>query len=113
MHFRTKIVTGLWLLTVALVFAACADGPAMAIGGPLLQGGKLYNAYHVLKGGRLVAQVLKHHLPNETVFDEERLFTSGPISGPFSVDNLTRIGTPICEDAWHEDVAEALERPRS
>ncbi|MEM9970189.1 MAG: nitrilase-related carbon-nitrogen hydrolase, partial [Pseudomonadota bacterium] len=33
---------------------ACAEGPALAIGGPLLQGGKLYNAYHVLKGGRLV-----------------------------------------------------------
>lgn len=88
---------------------ACVDGPALAIGGPLLQGGKLYNAYHVLKGGRLVAQVLKHHLPNETVFDEVRLFSSGPISGPFSVDNLTRIGTPICEDAWHSDVAETLE----
>ncbi|MEM9476188.1 MAG: NAD+ synthase [Pseudomonadota bacterium] len=89
--------------------AACADGPAMAIGGPLIQGDQLYNAYHVLKGGRLVAQVLKHHLPNETVFDEVRLFTPGPISGPFSVDNLTRIGTPICEDAWHADVSETLE----
>ena len=89
--------------------AACAAGPAMAIGGPLIQGDQLYNAYHVLKGGRLVAQVLKHHLPNETVFDEVRLFTPGPISGPFSVDNLTRIGTPICEDAWHADVSETLE----
>ncbi|MEL6645887.1 MAG: NAD+ synthase [Pseudomonadota bacterium] len=89
--------------------ADCAEGPALAIGGPLIQGGKLYNAYHVLKGGRLVAQVLKHHLPNETVFDEVRLFASGPLSGPFSVDNLTRIGTPICEDAWHADVAETLE----
>ncbi len=61
---------------------ATADGPALGIGGPVFQGDRLYNAYHVFKGGRLVAQVLKHHLPNETVFDEVRLYESGPITGP-------------------------------
>ena len=85
----------------------CADGPALGIGGPLLQGGKLYNAYHVLKGGRLVRQVLKHELPNETVFDEVRLYEPGPIGGPYDL-GVIRIGTPICEDAWHEEVPEAL-----
>ena len=88
---------------------ATADGPALAIGGPLWQGEKLYNAYHIYKGGRLVRQVLKHNLPNETVFDEVRLFEPGPLGGPYMVDNLLRIGTPICEDAWHEEVPEALE----
>ncbi|MGI9388650.1 MAG: NAD+ synthase [Boseongicola sp.] len=86
----------------------CKDGPALGIGGPLLQEGKLFNAYHVLKDGRLVRQVLKHHLPNETVFDEVRLFEKGPIAGPYDL-GIIRVGTPICEDAWHEDVAEALE----
>lgn len=86
----------------------CADGPALGIGGPLLQAGKLYNAYHVLKGGRLVRQVLKHELPNETVFDEVRLYEQGPIGGPYMIDNIIRVGTPICEDAWHEQVPEAL-----
>ena len=86
----------------------CADGPALGIGGPLLQGGKLYNAYHVLKEGRLVRQVLKHELPNETVFDEVRLYEPGPLAGPYDL-GVVRIGSPICEDAWHEDVAEALE----
>ncbi|NNL36543.1 MAG: NAD+ synthase [Silicimonas sp.] len=90
------------------LMADCADGPALGIGGPLLQDGRLYNAYHVLKGGRLVRQVLKHELPNETVFDEVRLYDPGPIGGPFQIDNLIRIGAPICEDAWHEDVPEAL-----
>ncbi|NNL73075.1 MAG: NAD+ synthase, partial [Silicimonas sp.] len=90
------------------LMADCADGPALGIGGPLLQDGRLYNAYHVLKGGRLVRQVLKHELPNETVFDEMRLYDPGPIGGPFQIDNLIRIGAPICEDAWHEDVPEAL-----
>jgi NAD+ synthase len=85
----------------------CADGPALGIGGPLIQGDKLYNAYHVLKAGRLVRQVLKHELPNETVFDEVRLYDSGPIGGPYDL-GIIRVGTPICEDAWHEDVPEAL-----
>ncbi|MEL7151710.1 MAG: NAD+ synthase [Pseudomonadota bacterium] len=86
----------------------CADGPALAIGGPLLQGDKLYNAYHVLKAGRLVRQVLKHDLPNETVFDEVRLYDKGPLGGPYDL-GVVRVGTPICEDAWHEEVPEALE----
>ena len=93
---------------VQALMAECADGPALAIGGPLRQGEHLYNAYHVLKGGRLVRQVLKHNLPNETVFDEVRLYDQGPIGGPYDL-GVVRVGTPICEDAWHEEVPEALE----
>ncbi|MCL4139519.1 UNVERIFIED_CONTAM: hypothetical protein GTU68_041464, partial [Idotea baltica] len=87
--------------------ADCADGPALAIGAPLVEDGVLYNAYLILKGGRVASRVLKHHLPNEAVFDEVRIFDSGPLGGPYSVGN-TRIGSPICEDAWHEDVSETL-----
>lgn len=86
---------------------ACAEGPALAIGAPWVEGAKLYNAYLILKGGKIANQVLKHHLPNETVFDEVRIFDSGPLGGPYSVGN-SRVGSPICEDAWHEDVAETL-----
>ena len=93
---------------VEALMAECADGPALAIGGPLRQGEHLYNAYHVLKGGRLVRQILKHNLPNETVFDEVRLYDQGPIGGPYDL-GVVRVGTPICEDAWHEEVPEALE----
>ncbi|NDW45123.1 NAD+ synthase [Ruegeria sp. PrR005] len=85
----------------------CADGPALAIGGPWVEDGKLYNAYLILKGGKIASRSLKTHLPNETVFDEVRIFDAGPLGGPYSVGN-TRIGSPICEDAWHEDVAETL-----
>ena len=84
-----------------------ADGPALAIGGPWIEGTQLFNAYFILKGGIIASQPLKHHLPNETGFDEVRIFDSGPLGGPYSVGN-TRIGSPICEDAWHEDVAETL-----
>ncbi|MGH1577802.1 NAD+ synthase [Planktotalea sp.] len=86
----------------------CKDGPALAIGGPSVEEGKLYNAYFICRGGKIVSTSLKHHLPNEDVFDEVRIFDSGPLGGPYSVSN-TRIGSPICEDAWHEDVTETLE----
>ncbi len=88
--------------------AQCADGPPVAIGGPWAENDSLFNAYLILKGGRITSKVLKHHLPNETVFDEVRLYDSGPLGGPYSVGN-SRIGSPICEDSWHPDVAETLE----
>lgn len=87
--------------------ADCADGPALGIGGPWMDGDNLRNAYFVLQGGKITAQVFKHDLPNTHVFDEVRLYEPGPLHGPYSVGPL-RIGTPICEDAWHEEVCEAL-----
>ena len=86
----------------------CADGPAMGIGAPYHDGKNLYNAWWVLEGGAVKTRVLKQRLPNETVFDEVRHFTSAPPQGPYSIGPL-RIGTPICEDAWHaHDVCETL-----
>ncbi len=84
-----------------------ADGPAMGIGHPVVIDGKLYNAYSILKDGKVQTRILKHELPNFNVFDEKRLFERGPVQGPYAIDPL-RIGTPICEDAWHEDVSETL-----
>ena len=85
----------------------CDTGPSIGIGAPLLEGDKLYNAYFILRGGEIVATLRKHELPNTHVFDEERLFDKGPIAGPYSLNGV-RIGNPICEDAWHGDVSEAL-----
>jgi NAD+ synthase len=73
-----------------------------------VEAGALFNAYFILNDGRVVSVVEKHHLPNQSVFDEVRIFSSGEIAGPYSVGN-TRIGSPICEDAWHPDVAETLQ----
>jgi len=87
--------------------AELADGPALGIGGPYLRGTDLHNGYWILRDGRVEVVLLKHELPNETVFDEVRLFTPGPISGPYRIGPV-RIGTPICEDAWHQPVSEAL-----
>jgi len=87
--------------------AQCDTGPSIGIGAPLLQDGKLFNAYFILKGGKIIATLRKHELPNTQVFDERRLFEHGPISGPYSLGDI-RIGSPICEDAWHPEVSESL-----
>ena len=100
--FQLDVMTHLEALA-----ADCADGPALAIGAPWVEGAKLYNAYVILKGGKIASRVFKHNLPNETVFDEVRIFDSAPLGGPYAVGD-TRIGSPICEDAWHPDVAETL-----
>ncbi|MBM1221234.1 NAD+ synthase [Ponticoccus sp. SC2-23] len=92
---------------VEALAVACADGPMLAIGAPWVEGGKLHNAYHICRGGRVISRTLKHFLPNYNVFDEKRLFEPGPLQGPFDAGPL-RIGTPICEDAWYEDVCEAM-----
>ena len=92
---------------VADLAARIHSGPALGIGGPLIQEGRLYNAYYILQNGQIAAKILKHNLPNDGVFEEQRLFTSAPLQGPYRVGPL-RIGSPICEDAWHPEVAETL-----
>lgn len=87
--------------------AQCADGPTLGIGGPYMDEGRLYNAYFILKDGKVQARMLKHFLPNFTVFDEVRLYNRGAIQGPYAVGDI-RIGSPICEDAWYVDVCEAM-----
>ena len=89
--------------------ARCADGPSLGVGAPFLdpESGRLYNAYWILKGGKVAARMLKHFLPNFNVFDEVRLFNRGAIQGPYDVGGV-RIGSPICEDAWYVDVCETM-----
>ncbi|MBX9711350.1 MAG: NAD+ synthase, partial [Xanthobacteraceae bacterium] len=77
-------------------------GPAVLIGTPWVDGGKLYNACALLDGGRIAALRFKANLPNYGVFDEKRVFARGPAAGPVTVRDV-RIGVPICEDTWMEE----------
>ena len=95
------------MAAIEALATTCASGPALGIGGPHVKNGQLYNAYYVLEAGRIAAVVLKHELPNDGVFDEKRVFAEADISGPYRIGPL-RIGTPICEDAWHSEVCETL-----
>src|SRR6201991_3036496 len=80
-------------------------GPAMLIGTPWVEEGKLYNACALLDGGRIAAMRYKANLPNYGVFDEKRLFARGPAAGPVTVRGV-RVGVPICEDIWLEESTE-------
>jgi len=82
-------------------------GPAVLLGAPWVDGGKLYNAVLLLDGGRVVTARYKVDLPNYGVFDEKRVFAAGPPPGPIDVRGV-RIGVPICEDIWTPDVVECL-----
>ena len=57
------------------------DGPALLVGTPWVENGKLYNAYVLLAGGAIEALRFKVDLPNYGVFDEKRVFAPGPDAG--------------------------------
>ena len=97
----------------ALARETADGGPAMLIGTPWVEEGKLYNACALLDGGRIASLRFKANLPNYGVFDEKRVFTRGPVSGPMTVKGV-RVGVPICEDIWldesedYENIVECL-----
>jgi len=80
-------------------------GPAMLVGTPWVEDGKLYNACALLDQGRIAAIRFKANLPNYGVFDEKRLFARGPAAGPVTIRGI-RVGVPICEDIWLEESEE-------
>ncbi|HYI90339.1 MAG TPA: NAD+ synthase [Beijerinckiaceae bacterium] len=81
-------------------------GPAVLIGLPWVEDG-LYNGCAVLDAGAVAAVRFKVDLPNYGVFDEKRVFLPGPLPGPVLVRGV-RVGIPVCEDIWGEDVVECL-----
>jgi NAD+ synthase len=84
------------------------DGPAVIVGTVWLETGKVHNAIAFLDGGAVQAVRYKVDLPNYGVFDEKRVFAPGPLPGPINFRGV-RVGVPICEDLWGEEVAECLE----
>ena len=89
-----------------------SGGPALLVGTPWIDAGKLYNAVALLEGGAIAALRYKVNLPNYGVFDERRVFAAGPVPGPVNFRGV-RLGIPICEDIWtdwgdYENVVECL-----
>ncbi len=89
---------------------ACADAlanlareapPALAliVGYPERADDGLFNAAALVRGGRVEAVYRKHHLPNHSVFDEQRVFDSGNLPCVFACGGLN-FGINICGDIW-------------
>lgn len=64
--------------------------------------GELYNAAAVIANGKVIGIYHKHALPNYSVFDEKRYFTSGKAPGLFSLNGVP-FAVNICEDIWIPD----------
>jgi len=82
----------------ALARETADGGPAVLIGTPWLEDGKLYNAYALLAYGRIEAIRYKVNLPNYGVFDEKRVFAAGPLPGPISYRGV-RLGVQLSATA--------------
>jgi NAD+ synthase (glutamine-hydrolysing) len=73
-------------------------GITAIIGYPLQQQDELYNVAGVFQEGAITTY-LKQHLPNYSVFDEQRYFTPG--AEPCIVHiNGVPTGITVCEDIW-------------
>ncbi|MEL7214476.1 MAG: NAD+ synthase [Pseudomonadota bacterium] len=103
---RAAFVRDAWAEMEAL--AGRTGDVSLGLGLPVLEHGVLYNGYAVLSGGRVQAVIKKQMLPNDTVFDEKRVYTPAPPQGPVAINGV-RVGLPICEDAWHIGPIETLE----
>ena len=91
----------------ALAPLTTGDAPAILIGSPWVEEGKLYNAAILLDDGEVKAVRYKVDLPNYGVFDEKRVFEIGPMPGPMNIRGVA-VGVPICEDIWGPDICECL-----
>lgn len=91
----------------ALVADTADGGPGIVIGTPWGGPDGVQNAVVVADGGRIEGVRAKVELPNYGVFDEKRIFRAGPLLGPVPFRSV-RLGVPICEDIWIDEVVECL-----
>ena len=96
----------------ALTKRTADGGPAVLMGLPWAEGGKVFNAVALLAEGRIAAVRFKHVLPNYGVFDEKRVFEPGPIPEPIPFRGI-KLGVPICEDIWEKDICTSLAKSGS
>ncbi|MEM9055004.1 MAG: nitrilase-related carbon-nitrogen hydrolase, partial [Pseudomonadota bacterium] len=85
-----------------------ASGPAMLIGSPWAEDGKLHNSALLLQDGAIRARYDKRELPNYGVFDEKRIFDAGEGAHEVYDINGIPVGIAICEDIWYPRVPAAL-----
>ncbi len=72
---------------------------AVVVGHPHQVDNKRFNAASLIHSQRIQATYHKHHLPNYSVFDEERYFAAGTQPVVFDWQG-TRFGILICADSW-------------
>src|SRR6202171_388204 len=115
----TTLVGGAERALARLLTATSAHRMVVAVGLPVIQEGKLFNAAAIVQAGRLVGVVPKTYLPGYKEYYEERWFAASRdalrnevrLAGqsvPFGTDLLFAVedepgvvlGVEICEDLW-------------
>lgn len=84
-----------------------ASGPAILLGTPWFENGRLYNAALLLQGGKIQQQIYKSMLPSYGPFDDKRLFDEGPAPKAISFEGC-KLGVMLCEDMWYPEVPALL-----
>jgi NAD+ synthase (glutamine-hydrolysing) len=79
--------------------AAVPPELALIVGYPERSDDGLFNAVALLRGGRVEAGYRKRHLPNYSVFDEQRVFKSSDVPCVFACGGVN-FGLNICGDIW-------------
>lgn len=87
-----------------LIKHSAASKCAAVISTPWRIEGERYNAILLIAEGKILAVVPKHELPNYGVFDERRLFASGPLPYPVKFRGVM-LGLMTCEDMWFKRAA--------
>ncbi len=82
------------------VTSLCRDitGITAVIGYPLREQDALFNVAGVIQDGA-VSVYRKQHLPNYSVFDEQRYFTTGTDACVVWIGDVP-VGITVCEDIW-------------
>ena len=87
----------------------CINNTYLLLGSPVVEKEQIFNAYLLLKNGKVKIISKKYHLPNDTLFDEKRYFSQSDHKELLEIKGI-KIGFPICEDIWYEDISKMLKK---
>ena len=76
---------------------------------PVVEDFKLYCSAVLVDSGKVLGFAKKVNLPNYSVFDEKRIFSRGPEPEIYNFRGI-KVGIPICEDIWNENVINILKK---
>ncbi len=87
----------------------CISSTYLLLGAPIIEKGKLFNAYLLINKGEQKIISKKFHLPNNSLFDEKRYFNKSDSRNLVEIKGI-KIGFPICEDIWFSDISKVLKK---
>ena len=94
---------------IRLIAKHCINDTCLLLGSPVVEKKQIFNAYLLLKNGKVKIISKKYHLPNDTLFDEKRYFSQSDHKELLEIKGI-KIGFPICEDIWYEDISKMLKK---